>query len=101
MTTNTTKISRKVLQKLLKLTAKTIALVKENGAGFVVYAAACDIFDEIVLPAIMLYFGHPVLAGVIGIGDLDWLTYPLYFAVKGKLNQLVNITATNARVITN
>lgn len=98
MTTKTTKISRKVLQ---KFTAKTIALVKENGAGFVVYAAACDIFDEIVLPAIMLYFGHPVLAGVIGIGDLDWLTYPLYFTVKGRLNQLVNIIATNARVITN
>ncbi|GEM_PF-5539224 len=83
MTSKTTQQLKKIAT---KLATKTITIAKENGLGFVIYAAACDIFDEIALPGIALYFGHPYLAGAIGLGDLDWFTYPLYFVIKNKWN---------------
>lgn len=91
MKSKTSKITQKAKKIATKYCQKTIAFAKENGISFVIYAIACDLFDELILPGIMIYLGHPVLAGAIGLSDLDWATYPLCFVVKNKLNQFANI----------
>jgi len=56
----------------------------KQGMGFAVYAVLVNILDELVIPATLAYFGHPALGGIAILGDLDWLTYPLYFIVKSR-----------------
>ncbi|HLF54597.1 MAG TPA: hypothetical protein VI612_02670 [Candidatus Nanoarchaeia archaeon] len=49
--------------------------------GFVVYAIAMDLLDDVLIPLAIGWLGHPVLGGLAFALDLDWLTYPAYFAV--------------------
>ncbi len=49
--------------------------------GFAAYAIAMDVLDDILIPAALAWLGHPVLGGLAFAFDLDWLTYPMYFAV--------------------
>lgn len=64
---------------------KAITLAKVHGPAFLGYAIIVNFLDEIVIPGILVYFGFPVLGGAMVLGDLDWLTYPLYFLFKGAL----------------
>ena len=85
------------IQQLAKNHAKKILDIgKENGTGFLIYAIAANILDEILIPVIFAYFGHPRLSLTILLGDLDWATYPIYFiglSLKNKLKQ----TSINTR----
>ncbi len=49
--------------------------------GFVVYAVLMDLLDDVLIPLAIGWLGHPVLGGLAFALDLDWLTYPAYFAV--------------------
>ena len=53
--------------------------IKRYGPSFVIYALAMNILDEVFIPGLLAYFGHPIMGSLFLIGDLDWLTYPLYF----------------------
>lgn len=66
-----------------KLRNKAMTIVKEHGLGFLTYAIFVNILDEVFIPAILAYFGFSVLGGLMILGDLDWLTYPLYFLFSG------------------
>ncbi len=58
---------------------KLLMLAKEHGIKFVVYIILMDLLDDYLIPSALTYFGHPVLGGIAFFGDLDWLTWPLYF----------------------
>ncbi len=53
-----------------------------EGVWFAVYAVLMNVLDEVIIPLAFAYFGHPILGGAALVGDLDWLTYPLYFVFK-------------------
>ena len=53
--------------------------VRVHGPGFAVYAVVVNILDDIVLPLTLGLAGYPILGGLAFVGDLDWLTYPMYF----------------------
>lgn len=78
-----------IIKKLQNMNIKTMltrnykSLIKQ-GVGFLIYAILVDVLDEVILPLTLTYFGYPVLGGAVLLGDLDWLTYPLYFLVKNK-----------------
>ena len=63
---------------------KSWSSLLKQGVGFLVYAFIVNMLDEVLIPATLSYFGHPALGGLALLGDLDWLTYPLYFFVKSK-----------------
>jgi hypothetical protein len=66
---------------------KLVRLARLHGPGFLAWAVAMDLLDEVVLPGALALAGHPVLGGLVLAADLDWLTFPLYFAIlaAGKL----------------
>ena len=84
-----TNIKRKIIQTMQKLLSKTIKFSRENGLSFLIYAIIMNFADEIAIPAIIAYFGHPIIAGFTLFGDLDWLTYPLYFLLRNRVKMLV------------
>lgn len=55
--------------------------LKTYGVGFVIYAIGMNVLDEVFLPLLLAYFGHPYAGGLLVLGDLDWLTYPFYFFI--------------------
>jgi hypothetical protein len=66
---------------------RIFAFAKVYGPAFVVYAIVMDLIDEIIIPGILVYLGFPMIGGMAVLGDLDWLTYPLYFLVRGMFNR--------------
>ena len=78
-----------IIKKLQNMNIKTMitqnykSLIKQ-GVGFLVYAIFVDVLDELIIPLGLTYFGYPMLGGAVFLGDLDWLTYPLYFVIKNK-----------------
>lgn len=83
-----------IKEKARKIAMKIAELGKQHGAGFAVYAIAANILDEVVIPAVFLYLGYPAISGLSLLGDLDWLTYPLYFVIINgwrKVNLMINL----------
>ncbi|MBI5065208.1 hypothetical protein HZA97_03125 [Candidatus Woesearchaeota archaeon] len=59
-----------------------------EGVWFAVYAALMNVLDEVIIPFAFAYFGHPILGVAALVGDLDWLTYPLYFVLRAKKEEI-------------
>ena len=61
------------------MTRKILEYGKMYGPSFLLYAVLVNILDDIVIPGIFALIGYPLVGSMLFIGDLDWLTYPLYF----------------------
>jgi len=55
-------------------------MVSEYAPGFAIYALLVNVLDDFIIPLALALLGHPVLGGMAFAFDLDWLTYPAYFA---------------------
>lgn len=72
-----------ILELIARAAPGLARLARIHGPGFLAWAIAMDLLDEVVLPGALTLAGHPVLGGIAFAADLDWLTFPLYFAVLG------------------
>ena len=63
--------------------ARIMPWLKAYGLGFVVYAVAMNVLDEVMLPLVFAYFGYPFQGALFMLADMDWLTYPLYVVFRG------------------
>ena len=70
-----------------KMQEKVLFAIKAYGLGFLITVILSDLLDEVIIPGVLLYFGHPVLSVTAIVGDIDWITYPLYFVVANKLKR--------------
>lgn len=69
------------------MNSKVLPIIKAYGLGFLITVILSDLLDEVIIPGVLLYFGHPVLSVTAIVGDIDWITYPLYFVVANKLKR--------------
>lgn len=72
-------IKTKAKENVKQIGRKMLKLGKEHGISFAIYAIIANAFDEIVIPAMFLYFGYPAISGLSLLADIDWITYPMYF----------------------
>lgn len=71
----------KAAQKAKEKVKEIMALGKMHGPTFLAYAIAMDVLDELIIPGMFAYLGFPALSIISLIADLDWMTYPAYFAL--------------------
>ncbi len=78
----------KTIKQLINLAREEILLfIKAYGLGFLITVVLSDLLDEVIIPGLLLYFGHPALSVTALVGDIDWITYPLYFITANALKR--------------
>ena len=78
----------KTLKQIWNLTReKVLSTIKAYGIGFLITIILSDLLDEVIIPGLLFYLGYPVLSITALVGDIDWITYPLYLIVAGRLKR--------------
>lgn len=62
-------------------------LGKKHGKGFLAYAIAIEIFEDVILPAFFTKLGHPEMTPILLAWHSEWFMYPLYFAIKKRMGK--------------
>lgn len=65
-----------------KLYHEVIDLAKREGKPFAIYAAAVEITEDVIAPAILAATGHPEYIPLLWAIHTEPVMYPLYFAVR-------------------
>ncbi len=66
---------------------KVLFAIKTYGLGFLITIILSDLLDEVIIPGMLLYLGYPALSITALVGDIDWITYPLYFITANALKR--------------